>query len=316
MKRFLVKTVLVFVALFTLMWCLDLLITHRLHHSKATAFVGMNDVFFDSTHYDVVVMGSSRGLVQYDTRILDTVLNINCYNLSVNGRGVISQVIKYRLYEKRHGRPKLIIQNIDCFLLEEDNGFEREQYLPYLFDDDLFEMIKNREGFNALDRKVPLIRYSGYEQVIKEGLGFPNKMDKKEMYKGYRPDSSGWDGHKLATIEEIGFGYNPTAVSTFRSFLNECSDKGIKVLFVYAPFFSGARRKMSDENKKTMFDSFDSLAKDYQIPILSWWDSPISEDTAFFYNATHLNAEGAKMFTHELATILKSSNLFYSEKVE
>ena len=309
MRRFIIKTATVFIVVFSLMWCLDALITHRLHHSKASVFVGMNDVFFDSTHYDLVVMGSSRGLVQYDIRVLDTVLNKNCYNLSINGRGVISQIIKYRVYEKRHGKPKLIIQNIDNFLLEEDNGFEREQYLPFLFDKELFDMIKKRENFTAFDRIIPLIRYAGYEQVIKEGLGLPNSMDKKEMYKGYRPDSSSWDGQKLAAIDEVGFGYNPIAVSTLKSFLSEFCDKGIKVLFVYAPFYSGARHKISVENQKAMFDSFDRIAKEYKIPILSWWDCPISEDTLYFYNATHLNAEGAALFTNEFSHCLDTIGL-------
>ena len=314
MRRFLIKAITVFIILFFLMCGLDTMITHRLHHSKASVFVGMNDVFFDSTHYDLLVMGSSRGLVQYDTRILDAVLNKNCYNLSINGRGVISQIIKYQAYEKRHGRPELIIQNIDCFLLDEDNGFEREQYLPYLFDKELFDMIKKRESLTVFDRIIPLIRYAGYEQLIKEGLGLPNKMEKREVFKGFIPHYSSWDGRKLDATDEVGFGFNPLAVSTFKSFLSECNEKGIKVLFVYAPFFSGARHKMSVENQKAMFDSFDCIAKDYRIPILSWWDCPISEDTTYFYNATHLNADGAALFTNKLAHCLDTIGLLIERK--
>lgn len=311
MKRFLINASVVFVVLFGVMILLDVWITHNLHHSKANVFQGMNDVFFDSTHYDVVVMGSSRGLVQYDTRILDTVFNKNCYNLSVNGRGVISQIIKYRVYEKRHGKPKVILQNIDNFLLEEDNGFEREQYLPYLFDKELFDMIKERESLTFFDRLLPLVRYAGYEQMIKEGLGMKNKLIKTKMFNGYWPRYENWDGHMLNTIEEVGFSYNPVAVTAFKHFLSECNEKGIKVVFVYSPLYSGARCKMSDETKKVMFESFDQMAREFQIPILSWWDCSISEDTAYFYNATHLNADGAAHFTNELAHCMDKIGLLY-----
>ena len=310
MKKFLIKSSIIVVILLAVMFVMDRLITYNLHHSDANMLKGMNDIFFDSTHYDVVVMGSSRGLVQYDTRVLDTILNKNCYNLSVNGRGIISQVIKYRCFEKQHGRPEIIIQNIDCFLLEEDNGFEKEQYISFFFDEDLFEMVKSRENFSDVERYIPLIRYAGYVQMIKEGLGMKNKMIKTEMYKGYEPRYQIWDGKKLSLIDEVGFGYNPVAVTEFKHFLKECNEKGIKVVFVYSPLYSEARRKMSDESNKFMLESFECLAKDFHIPILSWWDCPISEDTAFFYNATHLNASGAAIFTYELAHCLDTIGLF------
>lgn len=309
MRRFVINASVVLVLLLGVMYLLDRWITQNLHHSNADMLVGMNDVYFDSTCYDVVIMGSSRGWVQYDPLVLDSVLNINSYNLSVNGRGIISQIIKYRIYERRHGCPQIIIQNVDCFLLAEDNGFEREQYLPYLFDKELFNMIKMREGFSSFDRIVPLIRYAGYEQMIKEGLGLHSKLFKSGVIKGYRPTYAAWSGQKLKAIKEVGLGMDPVAVSVFEEFLGECREKGVKVVFVYAPFYSGARLKMSTENQRAMFDSFERIAQKNNVSIFSWWDAPMSEDTSFFYNATHLNADGAALFTNELAHCLDTSGL-------
>ena len=316
MKRFLINISIVFVVLLGIMSLLDIWITHNLHHSKANVFQGMSDVFFDSTYYDVLIMGSSRGLFQYDTRVLDSILHVKSYNAGINGRGIISQIIKYRVYEKRHGVPKVIIQNIDCFLLAEDNGFEREQYLPYFFDKEMFEMVKKREGFSELERFIPLIRYAGYEQVIKEGLGLSNKLPKSKLYNGYSPSSASWDGTKLEKTKEVGFSKDLEAVVGFCKYLRECHDKGVIVVLCYAPLYSGARNKMSSENQKAMFDTFDSIAKNNSIPVVSWWNSSISEDTVFFYNATHLNVIGAKLFTKELAFVLDSLDLFGCESLE
>ena len=307
MRRFLVKSSVVFFIMLIMMYLLDLIITNRLHHSEANMIKGMNECFFDSTNYEVVVMGSSRGLVQYDTRVFDSILGVNSYNASVDGRGIISQIIKYRVFEKRHGKPKLIIQNIDCFVLGEDNGFEREQYLPYFFDKELFGMIKEREGFSEAERLVPLIRYAGYEQMIKEGLGIPNKMEKTEMYKGFKPSVSGiWDGKGLAHIEEIGFANHPQANSLFEEHLKECRNKGIIIVFVYAPLYFEAQQKINKNSLQEMYRTFESFSELYDIPVLSWWNSPICVDTANFYNATHLNARGAKVFSEELAHCLDS----------
>ncbi len=306
MKKFLIKSIIVFVIILMGMYSLDIVITNNLHQSKATMIRGMNEAFFDSTNYDVVVVGSSRGLVQYDTRVLDSILHVNSYNASVDGRGIISQIIKYRVFEKRHGKPKMIIQNIDCFLLGVDNGYEREQYLPYFFDKELFEMIKERENFSEAERVVPLIRYSGYEQMIREGLGIPNKMRKSEMYKGYRPDFGHWNGKELANVGKVGFTNNPNANSLFNEYLKECRNKGIIIVFVYAPLYSGAQQKITEEGLQEMYMTYNSFSELYDIPILSWWDSPICSDTANFYNATHLNARAAERFSIELAQAIDS----------
>ena len=306
MKKFLIKSIIVFAIILMGMYSLDIVITNNLHQSKATMVRGMNEAFFDSTNYDVVVMGSSRGLVQYDTRVLDSILHVNSYNASVDGRGIISQIIKYRVFEKRHGKPKMIIQNIDCFLLGVDNGFEREQYLPYFFDKELFEMIKEREGFSKVERLVPLIRYSGYEQMIREGLRIPNKMPKSEMYKGYRPGFGSWNGKEFGNVGKIGFTNHPNANSLFNEYLKECRSKGVVIVFVYAPLYSGAQQKITEEGLQEMYITYNFFSQLYDIPILSWWDSPICSDTANFYNATHLNARAAERFSIELAQAIDS----------
>ena len=309
MKKFLKKLIIVSVIMLIIMNLLDMMITNNLHQSKATMIKGMNEVYFDSSNYDVVVMGGSRALVQYDTRVLDSMLNVNSYNAGVNGRGVISQIIKYRVFEKRHGKPKIILQTIDCFALGEDNRFEREQYLPFFFDKELFGMIKEREGYSEAERIIPLIRYAGYEQMIMEGLGIPNKMPKSEMYKGYRPRNNSWDGKGLANVKEIGFTNHPNAYSLFNEYLNDCYNKGIIVVFVYTPLYYRAQQKINRNSMKEMYKVFESFSELYNIPILSWWDSPICNDTANFYNATHLNASGAKKFSEELAQSIDSLGL-------
>jgi hypothetical protein len=46
---------------------------------------------------------------------------------------------------------------------------------------------------------------------------------------------------------------------------------------------------------------YDSIACEFHIPILDYSDIPMCYDTAYFYNATHLNKTGAELFTTKLA---------------
>ena len=71
------------------------------------------------------------------------------------------------------------------------------------------------------------------------------------------------------------------------------------MVFVYAPVYFGAREKMVNEVE--MFAMYDSIAKKFDIPILDYNDISLCYDTAYFYNATHLNRVGAELFTTKLA---------------
>lgn len=309
MRRFLIKSTLVFTIMLIVMLLLDVLITNNLHHSKANLIRGINDAYFDSTNYDIVVLGSSRGLRHFDTRVLDSMLDVNSYNQGITGRGIVSQITKYVIFEKHHGVPKVIIQNIDYCTLKIDDGLYKEQYLPYLYDKSLFNATRKYEKFRYVDRYIPLIRYAGYEQMIKEGLGLKSKMHSDTWYKGFMPMFAKWNGKVFETVDRIDFSSCDESISIFREHLEKCKENGVQIIFVYSPLYIGAQLKMDENNKKEMYNTFANIAREFDIPIVSWLDSPICEDTFYFYNATHLNAIGAKKFTQELSLCIDSLSL-------
>ena len=125
MKRFLVKLGITAAALLAVAWGLDLIITHNLKRSNARMYSTYNAISCDTLQCNAVVMGSSRGQVQYDVRILDSIAELNCYNLSVDGRCIDAEVVIYNAYRHHAPRPRVIIQNIDWGTLQMSNGYER-----------------------------------------------------------------------------------------------------------------------------------------------------------------------------------------------
>lgn len=306
MKRFLLKLSITAVALWIVAWGLDLLITHNLRHSNARMLSTYNAIYSDTLQCDAVVMGSSRGQVQYDVRILDSIVGLNCYNISVDGRCIDAEVFIYNAYRQHAPKPRLIIQNIDWGTLLMSNGYEREQYLPYLNKDDLYEQIHENEGFNWADRWLPLVRYAGYHELIKEGLGLKAKMARpNNFYKGYIAVEAPWDGIAFQQIDTLGFTVNPKAVDIFDQYLAQCYKDNIQVVMVYAPFYIGATQKMGSA-VDSMFAFYQSFANRYDCQILNYTFDSISYDTLNFYNASHLNQRGAEMFSTKLAHDLKN----------
>lgn len=304
MERFLVKFGITTAALLIVAWGLDLIITHNLKRSDARMFSTYNAIYSDTLQCDVVVMGSSRGQVQYDVRILDSIAGIDCYNLSVDGRCIDAEIVIYNAYRHHAPKPRVIIQNIDWGTLQMSNGYEREQYFPYLAKDDLYRQTQANEGFNWADRWLPLVRYAGYRNIILEGLGMPAKLQRPNIYKGYIAVDASWDGSAFLQIDTLGFVCNPEAVDIFGRYLAQCQEEGIRVVMVYAPFYIGATRKMGSA-VDSMFALYQSFADRYGCDILNYTYDSISFDTLNFYNASHLNRRGAELFSTKLAKDLK-----------
>lgn len=284
---------------------LDILITNNLKHSDARMFNTYNAIYSDTLQCNAVVMGSSRGQVQYDVRILDSIAGLNSYNISIDGRCIDAEVVIYNAYRHHAPRPKVIIQNIDWGTLQMSNGYEREQYLPYLDKDDLFDQTCENEGFSWADRWLPLVRYAGYRNIIFEGLGLPAKVARPEnIYKGYIAVDAPWDGSAFQNIDTLGFEYNPQAVTIFEKYLAQCQKEGIHVVMVYAPFYIGATHKMGSA-VDSMFALYQHFADRYDCDILNYTYDSISYDTLNFYNASHMNHRGAEQFSIKLANDLK-----------
>jgi hypothetical protein len=266
-----------------------------------------NAILDDSLRCDAIIMGSSRGQVQYSTRIIDSITGLNSYNISVDGRCIDAEVTIYNFYRRHCPKPKVIIQNIDWGTLQMSNGYEREQYLPYLRkDNDLYREIKEREDFSWADHYLPLMRYAGYHETIKEGLGMKAKMARpKNIERGFIPTDKEWDGAAFMAIHALGFTVNDEAVEIFDRYLQRCKQEGIEVVMVFAPFYIGATEKMGSD-ADSMFALYRGFADKYGYPILNYTYDSISYDTLNFYNASHLNRRGAEQFSLKLAQDLKN----------
>lgn len=304
MKKFLIRFSITLVCLLAISTALDIYISSNLHQSEARIFKSWNDIFYGSLHCDALIMGNSRGLMQFSPAILDNELGTNFYNISVDGRAIDAEVVKYKTYRLFSPKPRLIIQNVDWGTLSLSNGYETEQFLPYLHCDSLYRMTRESEGFSIGDKHLPLVRYAGYLQVIKEGLGLNNKLDKPVLFKGYCARDNSWDGSMFDKVTTVDFCHDEKPVNIFESYLQQCRDEGVQVVLVLAPIYIGVTEKM--DNPQEMFDYFDAIGEKYDCPVLNYTLDPISCDTAYFYNATHLNKTGAELFSTKLANDLDS----------
>ena len=254
-------------------------------------------------------MGSSRTWVQYNTYILDSVLSVNSYNMGLDASHVQRQIVKYEVYRHyQKKKPSFLIINFDYWGNWEKNSWQREQFFPYLVYPFIRKAITKREHFSKKELYLPMYRF--YEQGIEsltKCTAVENKKVKGSWYNGFLANELLWDGNRFAKVDKIEFLPLPDVVEDFDVFMTDLQKEGIRVIFVSAPIYIGATEKLT--NLDDFYAFRDSFAKKYDVPVLDYIHDDICYDTTYFYNATHLNARGAKKFTLELTHCIDSLGL-------
>ncbi len=298
MKKFLIHSVVFAAILWVFAIIADIYVSNNLRHSKERKYAAWNGIYNDTTYYDLVINGSSRAWVQYDPHILDSILHLNTYNFGIDGSAINRQIIKYHKYCELHGQPKYLLQNIDIFTMARTFGYEREQFFPYFFyDKDLLLKADKYEHFTLSEKYIPYYRYIGIDLYDWDA----------GLYKGYCGQDKAWDGSMFSQMDTVQVSSDSSMLRLFDDFLTEQAHLGTRVILVYSPIYHGVIDKCPDTGK--MYTMYDSLAIKHHLSILNYIEMPLCYDTAYFYNATHLNRQGAEIFTTRLAQDLDSMGI-------
>lgn len=265
-------------------------------------YVGWGDITKLQLESDLLVMGGSRAWVQYDPAILDSILETNSYILGFDGSHLNRQIVKYKIYNHYQKiKPNVIIINIDFFALDWRDGYEREQFFPFMWNPCILKEIRTIEPFSFGENYIPMYRYLTHAGIL---IHLQETLIDDGLYKGFCGVDRTWNPTEYNNISEIHFNKNENTYRMFESFLNERTEGGIRIIFCYAPMYYGVTKKIN--NIQEMYDTYQEIAEKYNIPILDYTHDNISYDTLYFYNGTHLNKKGAELFTEKLAHDLDS----------
>ena len=301
MKRLFKITLLVLSILFLLNVALDYGFTRILNQSRGELYNEWNNIIHDKIEADLVVIGSSRAWVQYDPRIMDSLLLVKSYNLGINGGTVNRQIVKYKTFcHYQTKKPTILMINFDYWNNWNMNRFQREQYFPYLANSYMRKLIIDQEPFSIMELYIPMFRY--YSQGIINLIQKAREIE--NTYKGYNAHDLEWDGEEYAKVNTVMFKPLQEIVDKFDAFLADLQKDDVKVVFVCSPIYIGVTEKTI--NISEFYDIRDHFSEKFGIPVLDYIYDTLCYDTAYFYNATHLNKTGAELFTTKLCHDLDS----------
>ena len=284
-----------------------MMVSHGLSKTQRGHFYTINALMGKPLDADIIILGNSRAACSYNPTILDSILLVDSRNLGVSGQPFGVSYLRWQLYGRNNKAPRLVIINIDYGELNiVVNGYEREQYYPYM-KDTLIKPYLDLYGFSWADKHLPMYRYRGDYKLMAIGLGELLNLHhdvKGEYIKGYSNPNSAWDGNKLSRVIKRGNvqdSCNPDAVELLDSLLKQGKEDGIDFVFCYAPMYDLLKQNLDEQRSK---NKYIELANRYNIPILDYSSEWYCSDTSYFMDANHLNARGAELFTTELANAM------------
>lgn len=287
----------------------DAMISKGLTLTERGHFYTMNALMNKKMDADVVILGNSRAVCSYNPCVLDTVLGVNSRNLGVSAQPFGVSYLRWQLYQRNNKNPKLLIINADFRELRMvSNGFEKEQYYPYM-NDSLVKPYLDLYGFSWAEKHIPMYRYRGDYKLMAIGLGelFHIWHDRKgNYYKGYANQNTKWEGQNLDYVLSMGKikgQCEPKAVNLLEQLLQETKRKEIPVIFVYAPLYKKLKDNLEEEKTRK---AYQDLTQRYEIPFLDFSEINICADTNYFMNGHHVNEKGAKIFSFLLAQSIDS----------
>ena len=315
MKYFAYKVSSFFVIICLLSWGMDSLISTGLKKSENKLFHNLTKINKGEINADLIINGSSKALVQVNPLVLDTLLDINSYNLGLDGTPFIPQKAQFELYKLHNVKPKYIVQIVSNGTLRNmDSGFRNHiKFAPYLNVDEVENLMLKTGSYNYLDYRIPLYKYAGNPFEIGTGIlsYFGFQLFKATDQKGYFPQNKEWEDIQLitpnTTVDELSYNtidsfikIDPTSRLEFESFLEECKNNQIIVFLVYPPIHSSSSATI--KNNKY----YEQISKEFDFHFLDYsQDSSFSFNKDYFYNSQHLNSSGADLFSLRLATDIK-----------
>ncbi|MDR0811338.1 MAG: hypothetical protein LBN23_03555 [Paludibacter sp.] len=314
MKKFLIKTLIFCALLITFGFATEYVVDTVFRKIKniitssaeLVYFQLWNDIFESKVNADVVAVGNSRTWVNINPYILDSILGVNSYNLGLNAQPFPMQYVRFELLKQYNTKPKLVIQNVDCFTFNRNKlSVPDNTFLPFTHIKPIRNELRQSGVFAAL--YIPAFKYRGKIQFIKQGVQYFCKKelgntDEAGIYKGFFNKNTAWDDSELNNQLKSGkmnSAKNPEVLTMFDNYLNECKADNIFVVLVRVPMYYKAYEMFSDNEEMT--ELYCSFAAKYGFTFLDYSEHFLCSDTAYFYNASHLNLAGANIFTAQLA---------------
>jgi len=258
----------------------------------------------DSTTADIIILGSSRAKHSYVPEIFESNLNLTCFNAGRDGtEHVLFNYAQFKALTARYN-PTMVIFDIR----PEDLGYRAKEYdllsplLPYYkTHPEIKEIIDIRGPFEKVKHVSAVYPYNSLIfQVIMGNLDL-NK-ERKPHQKGYIPFHEATVTGAIDTLTIIDNSIDDYKIKILKEIILTCQQNNTELVFVYSPTWHVVQ--------KSFYDTvLSDLCVENDVAFLNYSNLPVFlNNPGYFFDRTHLNDEGARLFSTILTKEIMRTN--------
>ena len=249
---------------------------------------------------DVLIFGSSRASHHYIPSIISDSLKLSVYNCGHDGQCIYYHYCLLKMIKERY-LPEIIILDLfysELFVSANANLENIKLLTPfYGNDEDLDSLINSISPFEKYKMTSKLYRYNSkltdifIDNFIKTDQNWEN---------GYVPifdEMKTVKYLKFSSVEQI---VEQGKISYLEKFITFCKENNIKLLLCVSPVHYICEDKEG-------FIPAQKIAEKHDVPILDHYcNSSFSKNNSLFKDETHLNHNGATIFSSIIRQEIKS----------
>lgn len=304
MRRFILKTGAIVLMLYS-----SLLTVHLILDYLSSNYVQKNNPNWDWSYIekldaDELYVGNSRTWVHVDIEKISSKTNVKSYALAHDGGDIHILYLKLKKYLKFAESPLRINLQFDPTILRERKDlYGMNKYAPELFlNPSMKTSLKEKLGYSSYYYFIPLISYTPTSMV--QILTEYNKDDNPS---GYSCQEKSWDSpinfHDTNQWDSIIYESPEYLDSIFAI----CHDKNIVLNAIIPPLSPSYSSKL---DRGYFIELFNRLTGFYETNGNIYDFSTLITERSYFYNHSHLNCDGASLYTDQLINELyKPTNI-------
>lgn len=259
--------------------------------------VAKSEYVINKVDADILIIGSSRAEAHYDCRVMQEAFpEYSVFNCGVDGQLFYYAKTAFNCIMDRYS-PKVVIWDFKLKELVEDEPENLSLIYPYYYQNENVKAVLDEQDVTL---KYILwnscYRYNGTASRILRAtrMSESNKM-------GYLAHPTA-DASRKFKEEDVVLkvqAVNEGKIEHLDSTLKRASNNGIKVVLCVSPMYNKI------EGESGTIKCLRELSEKYDILFVdaSQWEEFLHSDK-YWYDAGHLNAEGAKEFTKKMLEIL------------
>ncbi len=273
------------------------------------------DYCINSNEYnDVIFIGASRVQSHISPKIIDSIAGVKSYCLSINAIGIVEANMVLKKYLQNHPKPKAVFLNIDFNMFYTSGPLNNiTDFLPYLND----TLIHNSlSPYKLAYRNKWAAHYVLLQKLFattdkSKAISFsvntaePLSSESKLAYKGYVPRISNWSQEAEAELKNTAVvTYQQEGFDLLKNMVKICKQNSIELVLIYAPYLAQGKKNILNYNE--IIGKVKDIASQNEV---KYWDyslMPICQTKKYFFNATHLNYDGSKIYSTQLALDIKN----------